>query len=158
MSCEAKNRKKLEGTWIASPAFSAASSFAYEVIPLLPSWLGQSLEFMTRTGTTSHQIGAVLTSTFNTRWLWFGDGTKKLAGGGGNKPSCSSANPKSSRDACMVQVPAGYPGPGHCVYTNGLALNASGNAPNKLINVLPSAGPQLVPLTTPVHDMASLGF
>jgi hypothetical protein len=44
------------------------------------------------------------------------------------------------------------------VYTFGVALNASGSAPKREISVLPSADPQVVPATTFVHEIASLGF
>jgi hypothetical protein len=39
---EPKKRKKLDGTSIALPAFSAASIFLTDVMPLLPSAAGQS--------------------------------------------------------------------------------------------------------------------
>jgi hypothetical protein len=37
-----KNRKKFEGASRATPAFSAAFSFAYDVMPLLPFFGGHS--------------------------------------------------------------------------------------------------------------------
>ena len=52
-SLELKKRKKFDGAWTASPAASAFTSFAYDVIPLLPFWVGQSAAFITKTGMTS---------------------------------------------------------------------------------------------------------
>jgi hypothetical protein len=47
---ELKNRKKFEPTSTAVPAASAASIALTEVMPLLPSGVGQSLTSMMRTG------------------------------------------------------------------------------------------------------------
>jgi len=67
---ELKKRKKLEPTSMARarPLSTASISFA-EVMPLLPSAVGQSLWFMTNTGLTSHHIGPVLTRELSTTWL-----------------------------------------------------------------------------------------
>ena len=56
---ELKNRKKLEPTSTARPAVSAASIARDEVMPLLPSSVGQSLGSLISSGLTSHQIGVV---------------------------------------------------------------------------------------------------
>src|SRR5262252_2648799 len=53
---ELKNRKKLDPTSTARPAASAASIALEEVMPLLPSGVGQSFGSLIRTGLTSHQI------------------------------------------------------------------------------------------------------
>lgn len=53
---ELKNRKKLSGTSMASPFFSAMRSAATDVMPLLPFAVGQSARSSTNTGLTYHQI------------------------------------------------------------------------------------------------------
>src|SRR5579875_1239566 len=54
------------------------------------------------------------------------------------------AGPRSSRDACIVQLPGGSPGAGHCTATAGFCLYASGIVPNRLISALPKSAPQSV--------------
>ena len=65
--CELKKRKKFEPTSTAVPAASAASIALTEVMPLLPSGVGQSLASIMRTGLTSHHIGLVFTRLLSTR-------------------------------------------------------------------------------------------
>src|ERR1700730_6701604 len=104
---ELKKRKKLEPTSMALPASSAASIAFTEVIPLLPSGIGQSACCMISTGLTSHQIGLVLTRLLSTTWLWLGVGTNKGAIGGLGMPG--------------IQVPGtGLFASGHCVWTLGV--------------------------------------
>src|ERR1700730_3580425 len=125
---ELKKRKKLEPTSMALPASSAASIAFTEVIPLLPSGTGQSACCMISTGLTSHQIGLVLTRLLSTTWLWLGVGTNKGAIGGLGMPGIpASRTERSTEEACIVQVPGtGLFASGHCVWTLGVVLQASG--------------------------------
>src|SRR5207248_10366684 len=66
LSSELKNRKKLDPTSIARPAASASSIALDEVMPRLPSAVGQSLSNRIRTSRTSHQIGPLLTRELST--------------------------------------------------------------------------------------------
>src|ERR1700722_4266511 len=101
---------------IADPAALAACRAWKEVIPLLPSLVGQSLGLVTRTGTTCHQMALTLISALITTWLWFGVGRKTFAVGGfAMEPRSASTGGRSEREACMVQVPGAEPGSGHCV-------------------------------------------
>src|SRR6185437_5181399 len=63
---ELKKRKKLEPTSTAVPAASAASICREDVIPALPSGIGQSLGSRMRTGLTSHQMGLAFTRLLST--------------------------------------------------------------------------------------------
>src|SRR5277367_5971557 len=108
---------------------------------------------------TCHQIAGSLMSRSASTWLWLGSGTNTFAVGGlPMYPRAARTGAKSTLEACMVQVPGFFPGSGHWEKTLGLALKASGSAPKKPINALPKAGPQIVPSTTPLQEIASLGF
>src|SRR5579885_3004620 len=122
MLADLTNRKKLDGTWMASPAASAFSRAATEVIPVLPSADGQSAGLVTSTGMTSHHIALVFASALAITWLWFGVGRKIFVAGGGSLPSATRTAPRSTVDACIVHVPGVSSGAGHCVYTIGCVL------------------------------------
>src|SRR3569832_2286955 len=106
----------LDGASIALPAVIAALSVASDVMPLEPSCGGQSLCLRTSTGSTCHQTAPKSIASSSRTWLWFGVGTNTFAVGGLlMTPSAASTGARSTRDACMVQVPGFLPGSGHCV-------------------------------------------
>src|SRR5262245_45352870 len=98
---------------------------------------------MMSTGLTSHQIGWVLTRLLSTMWLWLGVGTNIGCFGGLGKPGCPARRTdRSTEDECIVQVPGtGLFGSGHCVWTLGLVLHASGTKPNRPISAFPRSVP-----------------
>src|SRR5207237_3181401 len=113
-------------------------------------------------GLTSHQIGLVLRKPVSTIWLWFGVGTIiGAAGGPCIFPKDTSVLDRSTEEACMVQVPGTWClGSGHWVMMAELTFffQASGTAPNSLINSAPSVAPQSSPRLPPfVQRIASPG-
>src|SRR6185312_4058632 len=101
----------------------ALRSFATEVMPKPPFWSGQSAGSVTSTGSTSHQIAfSVFASALAITWLWFGVGRNTFVAGAGSFPSATSTLPRSTAEACIVQVPGIEPGPGQSVNTSGLIL------------------------------------
>src|SRR5581483_8897352 len=123
MLCELKKRKKLDATSVASPAASALRKLTSDVIPELPSSGGQSAGLVPRTGTTSPQMAlSVSARAPEMTWLLLGVGRKTFIAGGGSFPSATSTAPRSTEEACIVQVPGGEPGLGQSVNTSGLVL------------------------------------
>src|SRR5262249_28820922 len=105
MSDEKKRKKLVGASGPAWPAAWAWRSAVSELIPAVPSSVGQARGSVTSTEMICHQIApCVRTSSSSMMWLWFSVGTITNVFAG-TKPALANAGPRSSCVVCMVQVP-----------------------------------------------------